>query len=143
MIGQDIVHSGSHGKVKAPKHMAVRHLTGSKQIIKTLNRIGHCASYDTVKMIDTALAREILAKTEAEYVAIPSNITPCSFIQFAADNNDINEETLDGKQTTHATTLVVYQKGQFGTAPLRHVYADHSERRSRSETFVACKTRCI
>ena len=27
MIGQDIVHSGSHGKVKTPKHMAVRHLT--------------------------------------------------------------------------------------------------------------------
>ena len=26
MIGQDIVHSGSHGKVKTPKHMAVHHL---------------------------------------------------------------------------------------------------------------------
>ena len=32
-------------------------------------------------------------------------------MQFAADNNDLNEETLDGKikSTTHATTLVVYQ----------------------------------
>ena len=87
MIGQDIVHSGSHGKVKTPKHMAlamaVRHLTGSKQIIKILNRMGHCASYDTVEMIDTALAREILAKTEEEGVAIPSNIAPGGFIQFA------------------------------------------------------------
>ena len=127
MFGQDIVHSGSHGKVKTPKHMAVCHLTGSKQIIKILYRMGHCASYDTVEMIDTALAREILAKTEAEGVAIPSNIAPGSFIQFAADNNDINEETLDGKQTTHVTTLVVYQKGQFGTEPLRHIYADHSQ----------------
>ena len=142
MIGQDIVHSGSHGKVKTPKHMDVRHLTGSKQIIKILNHMGHCASYDSVEMIDTALAREILAKTKAKCVAIPLNIAPGSFIQFAADKNDINEETLDGKQTTHATTLVVYQKGQFGTAPLRHVYADHSQRRSRYETFVACKTRC-
>ena len=133
MIGQDIVHSGSHGKVKTPKHMAlamaVRHLTGSKQIIKILNRMGHCASYDTVEMIDTALAREILAKTEEEGVAKPSNIAPGGFIQFAADNNDIHEETLDGKQTTHATTLVVYQKGHFGAAPLQRVYADHSQRK--------------
>ena len=137
MIGQGIVHSESHGKVKTPKRVAVRHLTGSKQIIKILNRMGHCASYDTVKMI------EILAKTEEESVAISSNIAPGSFIQFAADNNDINEETLDGKQTTQATTLVVYKKGQFCTAPLRRVHADHSQRRSRYETFVACKTRCI
>ena len=143
IIGQDIVHSGSHGKVKTQNHMAVRHLTGSKKIIKILNRMGHCASYDTVEIIGTALAREILAKTEAEGIAIPSNIAPGSFIQFAADNNDINEETLDGKRTTHATTLVVYQKGQFSTAPLRRVYAYHSQRRSRYETFVACKTRCI
>ena len=80
-------------------------------------------------MIDTALAREILAKTEEEGVAIPSNIAPGSFIQFAADNNDINEKTLDGKQTTHVTTLVVYQKGHFGAAPLQRVYADHSQRK--------------
>ena len=33
--------------------------------------MGHCASFDTVEMIDTALAREILAKTETEGVAIP------------------------------------------------------------------------
>ena len=91
--------------------------------------MGHCASYDTVEMIDTALAREILAKSEIDGVAIPSNITPDSFIQFAADNNAINEETLDGKQTTHATTLDVYQKGHFGTAPVRRVYADHSQRK--------------
>ena len=43
-------------------------------------------------------------------VVIPSNITDGPFVQFAADNNDFNEETLDGKQTTHATTLVVYQR---------------------------------
>ena len=34
MIGQDIVHSGSHGEVKTPKHMALCHLTGSKQIFQ-------------------------------------------------------------------------------------------------------------
>ena len=61
MIGQDIVHSGSRGRVKIPKHMAlaiaIRHLTGSKQLIKILNRMGHCA---TVEMIDTALLEKFL-----------------------------------------------------------------------------------
>ena len=28
--------------------------------------MGHCASYDTVEMIDAALAREILAKTDQD-----------------------------------------------------------------------------
>ena len=37
-------------------------------------------------------------------------ISTGAFIQFAADNNDLNEETLDRKGTTRARTLVVYQK---------------------------------
>ena len=37
---------------------------------------------------------------------------------FAADNNEIDEETLDGKQTTHATTLVVYKKDNL----VQHLY---------------------
>ena len=38
MIGQDIVHSGSRGRVKTPKHMAlaiaIRHLTGQNNLSK-------------------------------------------------------------------------------------------------------------
>ena len=45
MLGQDIIHSASHGRVKTPKHvglaMSVRHMTGSKTIINILNRMGH------------------------------------------------------------------------------------------------------
>ena len=48
MSGQDIVHSASHGKLKTPKHMAVRHLTGSKQVIKILNNMGYIASCELV-----------------------------------------------------------------------------------------------
>ncbi len=36
-----------------------------------------------------------------------------------ADNDDVNEETLDGKKTTHGTTLVLYQPGFFGPLPKR------------------------
>ena len=115
--------------VKTPKHaslaMAVRHLTGSKQLITILNRMGHSSSYEEVEAIDTSLAREVIAKSNLLGVVIPSNISPGAFIQAAANNNDINEETLDGKQTTRATTLVLYQHGQFGPQPWKKVYADH------------------
>jgi hypothetical protein len=56
---------------------------------------------------------------------MPSNITPSSFIQFAADNNTCGEDT------THATTLVVYQQKPFGPMPPKEVLADHTkEKRS-------------
>ena len=94
MIGQDILHSATHGRIKTPKHvglaMSVCHLTGSKQLITMLNRMGHCSSYDEVEAVDTSLAMEVLAKSETMGVVISSNIVPGGFIQAAADN-DINE----------------------------------------------------
>jgi len=68
MLAQDIVHCASHGRIKMPKHvslaMSVRHLTGSKQLVTILNRMGHCASDDEVEVMDTSLAEEILARSE-------------------------------------------------------------------------------
>lgn len=133
MLGQDIIHAASNSQVKTPKHIGlavtVHHLTGSKELVTLLNRMGHCSSYDDVEVVNTAWAREISARSAIMGVVIPSNITPGSFIQFAADNNDFTEETLDGKQTTHSTTIVVYQREQYGPKPPPKNYADHSSRR--------------
>ena len=115
-----------------PKHvglaMTMRHITGSKQVVTILNRMGHCSSYDDVEIIDTSLAAEVIAQTENSGVVIPTNITPGPFVQMATDNNDLLEHTLDGKHTTHSTTLVMYQKAQFGPKPQKVVYAEHSTR---------------
>ena len=68
MIAQDVMHCASHGRIKMPKHlslgMLIRHLTGLKQLITILNKIGDCISYDDVEVIDTSLAREVLARLE-------------------------------------------------------------------------------
>ena len=96
--------------------------------------MGHCCSYEETEVINTSLAKESLAKAEETGVVIPSNIVSGKSIQFAADNNDINEETLDGKQTTHATTLVIYQRGEFNDVPTRTVYADNSKRQKTLES---------
>jgi len=62
-LAQDIMHSVTHGHVKLPKHagvaVAVRHITGSKEIVTMLNRMGYCSSYDEVESIDTSIAEEV------------------------------------------------------------------------------------
>ena len=97
-IAQDIVHSTSHGRSKMPKHIGlattVPHLKGSQLLITLLNRMGHCSSYDEVKKLDTSIAGEVFEKSKDSGTVIPSNIHPGSFIQLAADNNDLNVETL-------------------------------------------------
>jgi len=89
--------------------------------------------------MDTSLAEKILATSELSGVVVPSNIAPSVSVQVAVDNNDINEETLDGKSTTHATTMVLYQRGQFGPSPQRTVYADHSLRKRSLESTGRCE----
>ena len=74
--------------------MTLRHLKGSKLLITLLNRMGHCSSYDEVKKLDTSIAGEVFEKSKDSGTVIPSNIHPGSFIQLAADNNDLNVETL-------------------------------------------------
>ena len=137
MLGQDIIHAATNSQVKTPKHIGlavtVHHLTGSEEVVTLLNRMGHCSSYDDVEIVNKAWAREMEAQRQQTGVVIPSNIIPGPFVQFAADNNDFNEETLDGKQTTHATTLVVYQRQPFGPKPPPKIHADHTSRRRSLE----------
>ena len=96
--------------------MSTHHLTGSKQIIILLNRMGHCISYGEMTSVDVSLATEVLAQSEEYDTVLPSNISPQSFIQMGPDNDDFNEETIDGKNTTHVTTMVMYQRKPFGPA---------------------------
>ena len=130
--------------MKTPKHVGlavtVRHMTGSKTIINMLNRMGHCSSYEDVEAVDTSLAMEVVARSKMFGVVTPSNITTGIFIQAAADNNDINEETLDGKHTTHATTLVLYQKGQFGPQPKKKALVEHTRKRCAFPTPAVCQS---
>ena len=78
---------------------------------------------------NNSAAPEVLAKANEFGMVIPSNISPGPFIQIATDNNDLNEETLDGKNTTHATTMVVYQRKAFGPDMPQAPLVDHTTKR--------------
>ena len=116
-----MIHCNTKGRDKLPKQtslaMCVHHLTSCKRLIELLNRIGHCVSYDEMRAVNTSIAGEVLAKVEEFGTVIPTNIKPGAFVQIAANNNDLNEEALDGKNTTHATTMVIYRNKTFGPDP--------------------------
>ena len=101
MLAQDVEHCATHARASMPKYVAlgiaVRHTTRSKQLITMLSRKGHCSSYDDVEAIYTSIANEIIAKSDIFGVVLSSNISTGVFVQVAGDNNDINEDTLDGK----------------------------------------------
>lgn len=49
--------------------------------------------------------------TENNNLFIPECVVPGRFIQFAADNLDILEESPDGRGTSHVTQMAVFQRG--------------------------------
>ena len=115
-ISQDLVYAISKRKKLTPKHvglgLALHQATRSKSLVELVHHAGHCVSYDQVRRIDTALGVQNLKHFETNNnTPIPSNILPNTFCQYAADNIDIIEETLDGMGTFHATQMVVYQRG--------------------------------
>ncbi|XP_033106462.1 uncharacterized protein LOC117108533 [Anneissia japonica] len=108
-ICQDIVYLTSKGKKQTPKSLGlgltVRHLTGSSQVLKLLNKYGHCASWDTILGLETSLAQLQLLNTNA----IPNGFAKHTPTTLVWDNIDFGEETLSGHGTTHHTNGIMLQ----------------------------------
>ena len=119
-VCQDIVYMASNGRKQTPKSlclgMTVRHLTGSSQMIKLLNNLGHCSSWDTTIGLDTSLAQLQLAT---------AHIVPQGFAEkvptiLVWDNIDYKEETPSGHGTTHHTNGLMIQSEISEHVPLQN-----------------------
>ena len=112
-IGQDLVYASPNGRVKTPKHvsiaMTVKNLTRSSQVITLLNRFGHCISYNDVISLENKMVQQQLQR-EKDNLILPSNIQPHVFANFCWDNNDLNEETVSGSDTTHCINAIIIQQ---------------------------------
>ena len=76
---------------------------------------GHISSYRDILRVDTALAEVNLKSMDQEtWSVVPPNLVPGVFTHFSADNIDINDSTLDGKNTFHATQVAAWQRGPTG-----------------------------
>ena len=115
-IGQTILYALSKGKKNTPKHIGtgllVHHATQSKQLINYLHAAGDSISYATVQRIDISIAQDQLSRfVDNNNLFTPESIVPGRFFQFAADNLDILEETLDGRGTSQVTQMGIFQRG--------------------------------
>ena len=90
----------------------MHHATRSRHLIDYLHASGDSISYDTVERITTTIAEKELTRFSANgNIFVPETLVPERFVQFAADNLDILEETLDGKGTFHVTQMAAFQRG--------------------------------
>ena len=92
----------------------MHHDFGSKELIETLSSLGFSINYDEVRKFNTSVAVDQLSCPTDVY--IPRGISkvvdenPGSIVDAAIDNFDRNEETVDGKHTTHSMAVVLYQR---------------------------------
>ena len=131
VFGQDAVHAISKGKTLTPKNvgfgMSIHQTTRSRSLVSLVRNAGHSInyipsvtfhqlhsiSYSQVQRVDTTLAKRILDKFMGNgNFPVPPNLLEGKVLQFAADNIDIIQETLDGKATFHATQMVAFQRGE-------------------------------
>ena len=110
-LSQDVAYAKNG--LKTPQHVGlaiyIYHKTRSKDIITVLNRLGLCISYNDLHRILTTVALEISAATGDDSTFIPSNIVSGKFTQYAIDNLDFSECTLDGS-SMHVTSMVMFQQ---------------------------------
>ena len=93
--------------------MTLHQATRSKDLVRLFHKAGHTLSYEQVLRVDTALAENTLKSIDYETGAvIPINFVEDKFVHFTADNIDLLDETLDGKNTFHATQVAAWQQGQ-------------------------------
>ena len=115
-IGQDLVFGVCGSKKAPPKHiglgLSLHEATRSKQLVDLFHKAGHVISYHQILKIDTGMAETTLQSMDLETGAIlPQNLVAGRFVHFSVDNIDINDGTLDGKNTFHATQMAAWQRG--------------------------------
>ena len=115
-FAEDIVYGVSNGKKWTPKHIGLgstlHQVTRSKDLVKLFHKAGHILSYDQILQVDTGLAESFLNSLDEESgTVIAPNLVQGNFVHFSADNIDILDETMDGKNTFHARQIAAWQRG--------------------------------
>lgn len=114
-IAQDLMYTASGDKFLTLKHIgmasALHQATRSKALVNMFHQAGHVMSYREVLKLDTVLAKNTLQSMGHDGAVVPQNLVKGRFVHFSADNVDINECTLDGKGTFHATQVAAWQRG--------------------------------
>ncbi len=97
--------------------IAVHQSTRSKKLLEFLHGFGLSVDYSRILRLETQLANAVIEETEKQGAYLPATMRKGSFIFFAIDNSDFNEDTPDGKRTLHATATALYQRKESSADP--------------------------
>ena len=86
----------------------VKRKSGSVDLIRWLNRLGHTISYDEINSIETKLAEDQANRREPRKF-VPNNFQPNLFATFVYDNCYHNIESIYDV-TLHGTNGIIIQK---------------------------------
>ena len=87
----------------------------SRSLIYTLHAYGFCALYDELRLFLSASARRDVDNLQ-NGIYVPDGLIPrdshrkSGLIHEGNDNVDINVETVDGKNSYHSMTRVIFQE---------------------------------
>ncbi|MES9879620.1 MAG: hypothetical protein ABW185_01920, partial [Sedimenticola sp.] len=96
----------------------VHQKTRSSSLVDYLHHIGVSVEYARVLRIETQLAQAVLNRSAQYDVYVPPGLVGKEFIFLAIDNSDFSEDTPEGKDTLHATAMVVYQRTSNHASPV-------------------------
>ena len=116
-LAQDMISVTRKGHIKTVKNLglgiAVRNLTGNKEVLVLLNKFGHTLSYNAILEYENLLVKK-LHDEQMNTLILPSGTSKRAYSTFVWDNNDLCEETLSGEGTTHVTNgIIIQQKVSF------------------------------
>ena len=110
-ISQDTVYAATSGLKKTQKHLtvglALNSLTGSSKVVEVMCRLGHCASYHTIKEIEIEMTIEVTKSLKATPFGMSLNASAATDVPW--DNFDRFVETKSGKDKLHNTVGIAYQ----------------------------------
>ena len=82
----------------------------SKSVIDVLHELGVSVNYARILRIETKLAQAVLSNSSENNIFIPPKLCKGQFFCVCVDNSNFSEDTPDGKNTLHATAMVVFQR---------------------------------
>lgn len=90
----------------------MHHLVRSRQLLDLLSEIGISCTYNDIRQLTTNIAKQ---RINTDTIYVPPGVqvvdnTIKNYIHASIDNFDLNEDTIDGKNTTHCMGMVVFQQ---------------------------------
>lgn len=137
-ISQDLIYAFSNGKFLTQKHtllgIGLHNMTGKKNVVSMLRKLGHSISYDQVRLIETAQAElaQQMIDIGCSLPLTPSSASDTVPTYFWWDNFDCMKENNVG--SIHTTHGIAFQERDSQAVPQLTLEVEPSQQRTVERT---------